>query len=411
MSVTLEHIRGAATRIAPHVYRSPLHRSEQLSRLCGCEIYCKYDHLQITGSFKERGAVNKLLQLSEAEKQAGVICASAGNHALAVAYHGGKLGVPVRVVMPKFAPLIKVKNCRAFGAEVVFGGETFVDAYERALADAKDSGRTFIPGFDDEKIVAGAGTAGLEIFEDLPEVDAIVVPAGGGGLIAGIGVVARALRPATKVIGVEAVNCPSLMVALREGKVVKVDSKPTLADGLGVAKVGQVPFDLIREGNLIDHIELIEEPDIALAVLRLMELEKTVVEGAAAVSLAAAMRAVKLGLKGRKVALLLCGGNIDVTVLNKIIDRGLAADGRLCRLTCRTSDRPGSLARLTRIFSETGASVVEIFHDRHFGPADVANVAITAILETRDSGHIEEVVTKLREAGVDVRLDSASFTL
>lgn len=402
MPVTLADVHAAAHRIKPHVYRSPLHHSVQLSRLCGAEIFCKLDHLQITGSFKERGAVNKLLSLTDPQRRAGVICASAGNHALAVAYHAGRLNIPVTVCMPKWAPLIKVKNCRAFGAEVVFVGETFVDAYDHATQRSAQTGQVFIPGFDDPAVVAGAGTAGLEILADLPEVDAIIVPVGGGGLIAGIGLVAKAIKPDTRIIGVEPAHCPSLFESLRAGKVVRVASSPTLADGLAVAQVGKVPFDLIRSGSLIDHLEMVSEPQIALAVLRLLELEKTVVEGAGAASLAAAMRAEELGLKGKNVAILLCGGNIDVTVLNKIIDRGLAADGRLCRLTCRTSDRPGSLARMTAVFARTGASVVEIFHDRHFGPADVANVAITAILETRDQDHIAEVLAGLRADGIDV---------
>jgi threonine dehydratase len=359
------------------------------------------DHLQRTGSFKERGALNKLLLLTDAQRGAGVICASAGNHALAVAFHAARLGIPVTVVMPKWAPLVKVKNCRTFGAEVVFSGETFVDAYEHATKVSVETGKTFIPGFDDVAIVAGAGTAGLEILEDLPDVDAVVVPVGGGGLIAGIGVVMKALRPGVRVIGVEPSNCPSLLESLKAGKVIKVDSSPTLADGLGVARVGQIPFEICR--SVVDHIELVDEPTIALSVLRLLELEKMMVEGAGAASLAGAMRAEALGLKGKKVAILLCGGNIDVTVLNKVIDRGLAADGRLCKITCNTSDRPGSLAKMTALFAQHGASVVEIYHDRHFGPADVAKVFITAILETRDNGHIREVISALQSAGIETR--------
>lgn len=394
-------IQAAQGRIREHVYRSPLHYSEQLSRLCGCEVHCKLDHLQRTGSFKERGAVNRLLLLPEGDRKRGVICASAGNHALAVAYHAARLGIPVAVVMPKWAPLVKVKNCRAYGAEVVFAGETFVDAYEHATRVSQETGKVFIPGFDDAAIVAGAGTAGLEILEDLPEVDAIVVPVGGGGLIAGIGIVAKALRPAAKIIGIEPVNCPAMFEALKAGRVFKVESSPTLADGLGVARVGEIPFEICS--TVIDHVELVDEATIALSVLRLVELEKMVVEGAGAASLAGAMRARELGLAGKKVALLLCGGNIDVTVLNKVIERGLAADGRLCKVTCNTSDRPGSLAKMTAIFAQSGASVVEIFHDRHFGPSDVAKVVITAVLETRDHAHIAEVIGALKAQGIEVR--------
>jgi threonine dehydratase len=401
--ITLPDVFAAAERIRGHVYRSPLHHSTQLSRLCSADIHCKLDHMQITGSFKERGAVNKLLSLEVASRRKGVICASAGNHALAVAYHAARLSIPVTVCMPRWAPLIKVKNCRNFGADVRLTGETFADAYDAATLLSRETGMTFIPGFDDPAIVAGAATAGLEILEDLPDVDAVIVPVGGAGLIAGIGLVVKNLRPAVRIIGVEPEHCPSLSQSLAAGKVVKVASSPTLADGLAVQQVGQVPFDLITGPlTLVDHIELVSEADIALAVLRLLELEKMVVEGAGAASLAAAMRLPKLGLRGKKVAILLCGGNIDVTVLNKIIERGLAADGRLCRVTCLTSDRPGSLARMTAIFAATGASVSEIFHDRHFGPADVAQVAITAVLETRDAAHVAEIHAALKGAGITV---------
>lgn len=409
MSVGLEAVRAAAGRIggAGGVYRSPLHHSVQLSRLCGCDVYCKLDHLQITGSFKERGALNRLLLLSADERQRGVICASAGNHALAVAYHGGRLGIPVTVCMPRWAPLIKVSNCRSFGADVVFAGETFVEAYDFALAEAQRTGRRFIPGFDDPDVVAGAATAGLEIFEDLPDAEVVVVPVGGAGLIAGVGLVARELGVRAKVVGVEPEHCASLTAAIAAGRPVRVASRPTLADGLAVAEVGRVPLEVILgPPRRVDDIVLVNEPQIARAVLRLMELEKMVVEGAGAASLAGLLKLLDSPggetLRGRKVVLLLCGGNIDVTVLNRIIDRGLAADGRLCRVTCRTSDRPGSLNRMTSVFARCQASVMEIFHDRFFGPADVADVAITAVLETRDAAHGAEVVAALRAEGIDV---------
>lgn len=427
MPITLADVRAAAERIygtggrpgekqrlhgegrggPVGVYRSPLHHSVQLSRWCGCEVFCKLDHLQITGSFKERGALNRLLLLSQAERRQGVICASAGNHALAVAYHGGRLGIPVTVCMPRWAPLIKVSNCRNFGAEVVFAGETFVEAYDFAVGEAARSGRRFIPGFDDPAVVAGAATAGLEIFEDLPDVDAVVVPVGGAGLIAGVGLVARELSPSTRVIGVEPEHCASLTAAVAAGAPVRVASRPTLADGLAVAQVGSVPLEvLLGPPRRFDELVLVSEPQIARAVLRLMELEKMVVEGAGAASLAGLLKLLEGGdraaWRGRNVVLLLCGGNIDVTVLNRIIDRGLAADGRLCRVTCRTSDRPGSLNRMTAVFARLGASVIEIFHDRFFGPADVAEVAITAVLETRDRTHARDVVEALRADGIDV---------
>src|SRR5688572_16555483 len=366
--VTLESIRAARERIADVIYHSPCPYSLSLSRLCGAEIYCKLDHLQMTGSFKERGARNKLLLLSADEKRRGVVAASAGNHALALAYHGTELGISVKVVMPKFAPLVKAKNCKSFGAEVILHGDAYADAKERALQIARDEGRVFVSGFDDADIIAGQGTMGLEIVEDVPELDAVIVPVGGGGLISGVGAAIKGLKPHVRVIGVEPYNAPTLKASLDAGKVTRIDTKPTLADGLAVAEVGKLCFDIVR--NVIDDLVMVDEAQIAVSVLRLLELEKTVIEGAGAVPLAAAL-ARPLSLEGKKVVLCLCGGNIDVTLISRIIERGMAADGRLCRVTASVSDRPGSLARLATVLASTGASVKGVEHDRHFGPPDV----------------------------------------
>src|ERR1041385_6753655 len=334
-TVTLDDIRAARDRISGVIYHSPCPYSLQLSRLCGCEIYCKLDHLQITGSFKERGARNKLKLLIERSaasgqraEHRGVIAASAGNHALALAYHGRELGVPVTVVMPRWAPLIKVSNCRSFGANVVLHGEAYDEAKRRALDIAQQEGLTYIPGFDDADIVAGQGTMGLEILEDVPDVDAVVVPVGGGGLIAGVATAIKALRPSVRIIGVEAQNAPTMHESLRQGRVVKIKTQPTLADGLSIAEAGQICFDIVRK--TVEKVILVDEAQIATSVLRLLELEKTVVEGAGAVPLAAAMNsdAYRLALKGRKVVLTLCGGNIDVNLIARIIERGLASDRR-----------------------------------------------------------------------------------
>ncbi len=397
-SVTVDSIRAARERIADAVYRSPCPYSHSLSRLCGGEIYCKLEQLQITGSFKERGARNKLLMLSPEEKRAGVVAASAGNHALALAYHGTDLKIPVTVFMPKWAPLVKVSNCRAFGANVIMQGESYDDARAAACGLADQKHLTYIPGFDDPAIISGAGTIGLEILEDIPDVDIVIIPVGGGGLIAGIGRAVKSIRPSAKIIGVEPVNAPTLDASLKAGQVTKIATKPTLADGLAVAECGKLCFDIARE--VIDQLLLVDEAQVAQAVLRLLELEKMVIEGAGAVPLAAAMNPA-VDLAAKKVVLILSGGNIDVTVISKIIERGLAADGRLCRITCKVSDRPGSLARLTSIFAATGASVKEIEHDRSFGPADVGLVNIRCILETRDSEHIREIAEALKAAGIE----------
>lgn len=401
MAITLETIRAARERIASAVYRSPCPYSLSLSKLCGAEIFCKLDHLQMTGSFKERGARNKLVQLSGEQKKAGVIAASAGNHALALAYHGELLQIPVTVVMPRFAPLIKVSNCRGFGATVVLHGETYDAARQHAAALAKERHLTYVPGFDDPEIIAGQGTLGLEVLEDLPEVDAILVPVGGGGLIAGIAVAAKAIKPSVQIIGVEPVNAPALSVSLEKGALTRVDTRPTLADGLGVAEVGQLCFDLARK--LVDRVVLVDEIAIAKAVLRLLELEKMVVEGAGAVGLAAMMNRQSLGLvglEGKKVVLVLCGGNIDVTTISRVIDRGLAGDGRLAHITADIQDRPGALARVLAIVAEAGGSIVEVRHDRHFGPPDVALVRVFLTIETRDHEHIAALERALAVAGI-----------
>ncbi len=410
--VTLDSICAARDRIRSVIYHSPCPRSHALSNYCGCEIYCKLDHLQNTGSFKERGARNKLMLLSDDEKRRGVIAASAGNHALALAWHGRDLKIPVTVVMPKWAPLVKVQNCRTLGAEVIFCGESYDEARAKAkeLASAgatpaspggrkddADAALTYIPGFDDPAIIAGAGTLGLEILQDVPTVDVIIVPVGGGGLIAGVGSAVKALRPEVQIIGVEPHSAPTLAESLKNGHVTKIATKPTLADGLAVAEVGKLCFEIAQ--NVVDRLLLVDEAQIAQAVLRLLELEKTVVEGAGAVPLAAAMNPA-IDLAGKKVVLLLSGGNIDVTVISKIIERGLAADGRICRLVAQVSDRPGSLARLTQILAATGASVHEVEHDRQFGPADVGMVSIQCVLETRDAQHIREIEQALRDAGI-----------
>lgn len=394
-------ILAAAARIRGRVYRSPTNFSLQLSRLTGCQTHCKLDHLQLTGSFKERGAANRLLLLSDEQKARGVIAASAGNHALALAYHGQQLGIPVHVVMPQWAPLIKVSNCRSFGAHIELCGESFDQARARAMELCQEKGLTYVHGFDDVAVMAGAGTVAVELLEDLPGLDAVVIPVGGGGLLAGCAVALKHLKPSVKIIAAEAENAPTFAASRAAGVVTRIETRPTLADGLAIASVGRMCFEVANP--LVDDVILVSEQSIATAVLHMMELEKTVVEGAAAAPLAALLqrqRIEQLGLLGKTVALLVCGGNIDMTVVSRVIERGLAATGRLCRLRCQISDRPGGLAALTRLIADTGASVKEVYHDRSFGPPDLALVSVTALLETRDHGHIQEVQSALARAGM-----------
>ncbi|MFM8707432.1 MAG: threonine/serine dehydratase, partial [Planctomycetia bacterium] len=340
--MTIDDIRAAAARIEGGIVRTPCPPSIPLSELTGCRVWCKLDLMQRTGSFKERGARNALLLLDDAQRARGVVAASAGNHALGLAYHGKLLDIPVTVVMPRFAPLVKVATCRRLGATVVLEGESFEDARRLALEMAARDGLNLVHGFDDARVIAGQGTMALEILEDVPDAEVIVVPTGGGGLLAGVATVAKSLRPGIRIIAVEPAAAGSLTPSLVAGRPVQVSTRPTLADGLAVGKRGRRPFALAAP--LVDRVVTVGEEAISLAVLRLLELEKTVVEGAGAASLAALMRdAGDVGreLAGRKVVLLLCGGNIDLTILDRVIKHGLAADGRLWRFTTQVTDRPG----------------------------------------------------------------------
>ncbi len=398
--ISLADIRAAHERIRSGIYRSPCPPSIPLSELTGSEIFCKLDLLQRTGSFKERGARNALLLLDDLQKARGVVAASAGNHALGLAYHGRLLGIPVTVVMPRFAPLVKVATCRRLGATVILEGETFDDARRLAVEIAARDGLNRIHGFDDLRVIAGQGTMGLEILEDVPDADAIVVPCGGAGLLAGVATAAKALRPDIKIIAVEPAAAGSFSASLAAGKPVQVAIRPTLADGLAVAKVGETSFPIAAP--LVDRVVTVGEEGLSLAVLRLLELEKTVVEGAGAASLAGVLQLVAEGcddLRGRKVVLLLCGGNIDLSILDRVIYHGLAADGRRWRFTTQVSDRPGGIAKLTAVIAAAGASVQEIVHDRAFSGPDVFSTSVQVTVETSDRDHVAALARRLEAEG------------
>ncbi len=399
-SVTPADIDAAAKRIAGGIYRSPCPPSIPLSELTGCEIFCKLDLLQRTGSFKERGARNALLLLDQDQRGRGVVAASAGNHALGLAYHGKLLGIPVTVVMPRFAPLVKVATCRRLGARVLLEGETFEDARKRAVELAAADGLRLIHGFDDAEVIAGQGTAALEVLDDVPDADAIVVPTGGAGLLAGVAVAAKARRPTIRIISVEAAAAASFTASLAAGRPVEAPVRPTLADGLAVGKVGERAFTLAAPR--VDRVVTVDEQALSRAVLRLLELEKTVCEGAGAAALAAVMGPLGQELAGRKVVLLLCGGNIDPTILHRVIDHGLAADSRLWRFTAHVSDRPGGIARLTAAIAEAGASVLEIKHDRAFSGPDVFSTTVEVTVETADRDHVTRLYQQLRDGGFQV---------
>jgi threonine dehydratase len=379
---------------------TPCPESIPLSDITGARIFCKLDNLQRTGSFKERGARNALLQLEPRQKKRGVIAASAGNHALGLAYHGQLLGIPVTVVMPDYAPLIKVSTCRKLGAVVVMAGRDFAEARARADQLAAAEGLAYIHGFDDPAIIAGQGTMALEMLEQVRDADAIVCPIGGAGLLAGIAVAAKALRPGIKIIGVESGATASFTAAQRAGKPVTIPRRATLADGLAVLRVGDNAFRLARPR--VDRVVRVTEDWIALAILRMIELEKIVVEGAAAAPLAALMAGLLPELRGKKTILTVCGGNIDPAMLSRVIEKGLVHDGRLARFTVIISDRPGGLAELTRVIAASGASIKDIAHDRAFSGPDVSAVNAVCTVETRDHAHVRDLHRALRRQGFPV---------
>ncbi len=397
MPVTLSDIRAAQRRIASGVIVSPCPDSIPLSEITGACVVCKLDNFQRTGSFKERGARNALLLLPAGARRRGVVAASAGNHALGLAYHGRLLGVPVTVVMPDYAPLIKIATCQRLGARVLIRGADFAEARAAASALVASEGLTYVHGFDAPPIIAGQGTLGLEILRQVPDVDAIVCPVGGAGLLAGVAVAVKSLRPRVQLIGAESVSTGNLSAALQAGRPVVVPRRPTLADGLATLTVGATAFDLVRDR--VDGVVKVAEKWIALAILRMLELEKTVVEGAGATPLAALLSGQLAGLRGRKVVLVVGGGNIDPSILSRVIEKGLVHDGRLTRFTATISDRPGGLAELSRVIAAAGASIKDIAHDRAFSGPDVSAVRVACTVETRNQPHIAALRRALKNAG------------
>jgi threonine dehydratase len=398
MTLSLADVTAAQSRIAAGIYLSPCPESIPLSEIAGCRVYCKLDYLQRTGSFKERGARNALLLLNDAQRQRGVISASAGNHALGLAYHGKLLEVPVTVVMPRFAPLIKRTTCKKLGAHIVLHGESFQEAFEHARELAHQAQLTYIHGFDDPAIIAGQGTMGLEILEQVPDVQAIVVPIGGGGLAAGVALAVKSLAPHVKIFGVEPDRAAGFLASLTAGHVVKFDVRPTVADGLAVSRVGELAFEIAK--SRLDGVVTVSEEELSLAMLRLVELEKSVVEGAGAAPLAALMSGKLPQTSGLRTVMVLSGGNVDPLILDRVIEKALVADGRLCRFTAVVADRPGGLARLTQLIADSGASVQEITHDRAFSGPDVGAANVLCTVETSDRQHLEELYELLAREGI-----------
>jgi threonine dehydratase len=395
-TVTIADVEAARARIASAIYLSPCAYSETFSKLTGAKVFFKLENLQMTGSFKERGALNKILGLSAEERARGVIAASAGNHAQGVSYHATRQGLRAEICMPVTTPLIKVTATRGYGGEVVLHGANYDEAFEEAKRRQAERGLTFIHPFDDDAVIAGQGTIGLELIEQNPYLDAVVVPIGGGGLCAGIAVAMKETNPKIKVYGVQTARLPSMQRAVAEGKPVALPAATTIADGIAVRRAGERTLPLVQK--YLDGIVTVDEEESANAILLLLEREKTVAEGAGAAA-AAALVHRKLELAGKKVALLVSGGNIDVNFLSRIIERGLVKDGRLVRLRLHVPDHPGALHRLTGVIAGTRANVIEITHDRAYFGVSLGDTLIDITLETRGTVHIDELLAALGREG------------
>jgi threonine dehydratase len=399
MSITLEDVRAAALALDGDIVQTPCLHSRTLSEITGAQIYLKFENHQFTASFKERGALNKLLSLTSEQRSRGVIAASAGNHAQGVAYHARRLGIPTVIVMPRYTPGVKVVHTRRHGAEVILHGEVFDEAKAHAVELARARGLTFVHPYDDEKVIAGQGTIALEMLAAQPDLDVLVVSIGGGGIIAGMAVAAKGVKPAIEVFGAETTRFPSMYCAIRG--LAPEFGTTTIADGIAVKEPGRLTLPVVRE--LVREILLVDEGDIEQAIVLLLEIEKTVVEGAGAAGLAAVL-AHRDRFHGRKVGLVLCGGNIDPLMLGDIIERGMVRTGRLTRLTVELRDLPGALARVTACLAEQNANIEEISHQRAFTSLPVQSVEVDFVLETRDHEHVQQVIDALAAVGFAARL-------
>jgi threonine dehydratase len=399
MSLGLQDVLDAAAALQGSVLRTPCLHSRTLSSIAGAQLILKFENHQFTASFKERGALNKLLSLTAEQRARGVIAASAGNHAQGVAYHARRLGIPATIVMPRYTPGVKVVHTRGHGAQVILHGEVFDEARAHAQALAEQGGLTLVHPYDDEKVIAGQGTIALEMLADFPDLDALVVPIGGGGLIAGIALAAKAIAPRVEVIGVQTQRFPSMYCALHGTQ--PQFGATTIADGIAVKSPGTLTTPIVR--RWVSDILLVDEGDLEQAVVMLLEVEKTVVEGAGAAGLAAVL-ADRERFAGRKVGLVLSGGNIDPLMLADLIERAMVRTGRLTRLTVELRDLPGALAQVTACLAEQNANIEEIFHQRAFTSLPVQTVEVDFVLETRDREHVQQVIDALAAAGFSARL-------
>ncbi len=396
MDVSLVEIKQAEQRIRDFIYFSPCQRSAALSEMTGQQVFLKLDNLQRTGAFKERGALNRILLLSDEERRRGVIAASAGNHAQAVAYHATQRGIPARIVMPLMTPLVKISATRGFGADVILHGANYDEACDEALRICTADGMTFLHPFDDHAVINGQGTIGLELLEQVQGLQAVVVPIGGGGLISGVACALKESNPGIRVVGVQTERLPSMLRAIENGGPVTLPAEATIADGIAVRRAGELTLPQVE--RFVDEIVTVDEDEIANAIMVLLEMEKTLAEGAGAVALAALLQK-KTSLQAERTAVLVCGGNIDVSLLARIIERGLVKDGRRIRIRVHLADRPGALHQLTKILADQRANIVETIHNRAYYGVNLGDTVIDITLETRGAAHITQIADALSVEG------------
>jgi threonine dehydratase len=394
--LVIKSIQEAVTRIRDSIFVSPFVRSETFSQLTGNSIFLKLENLQMTGSFKERGALNKILLLTEEERRRGVIAASAGNHAQAVSYHATKRGIQAQICMPLTTPMVKVSATRGYGAEVILVGANYDETCQDALRRCGEQGLTFIHPFDDQAVIAGQGTLGIEMLEETDDLDAIILPVGGGGLIAGVACAVKEMQPHIQVIGVQSSKLPSMKAALERNELITLPPNKTIADGIAVRRAGDQTFPLVQK--YVDDVLTVDDEEIANAILLLLEKEKTLTEGAGAVA-AAAVLSKKLPHRGKKLGVVVSGGNIDVTLLSRIIERGLVQDGRLLRIRIHLPDHPGALQRLATVIADHKANIIETLHDRAYYGVVLGDTVIDITMETRGPEHIAELKSALDQAG------------
>ena len=399
--IDLHDIEAARERTREHLVLTPCTPSEVFADLFEGRAWFKFENLQRTGSFKERGALNRMLLMSEEDRAKGVITASAGNHAQGVAYHAHRLGIGATIVMPERTPLIKVTNTERFGARVILHGRSYDEAMVEALRIQETEGQSLIHPFDDPGVIAGQGTIGLELLEQCPEVDAVIVPLGGGGLVSGIAAAIKPVRPEVRIVGVEAESLPAACRSRAAGELVTIAPGETIADGIAVRRIGDHTYEMVE--RLVDDLVMVSEEEIATAVLLLLEREKTVAEPAAATTLAALIGGDLPHLAGKNVVMVLSGGNIDVNLLSRIIERGLIHDGRLAELIVRIHDRPGALAAVTALLAEQGANILQLDHRRGSAGLRITEAEVELTLETRGRKHVQSIVQAFEGAGYEVR--------